>query len=312
MCVDRVGYVKQEQFETRRDEGNGESRRNPPYIFVPSVPPCFIFSWRLGGFYVLLYLLFLTGCVAAPTSTPDPLGGVAEIKLLATVFLSPTPADSERQATQAAVALLPTPIIATAIPSPTPYIGIFLGESGNTGAAQPVFDGARFVTPELVNVAATPAVSCEFAPDTRFGGAWSNEPVVAAALGCAGETAARYDGSAQLFERGVMLFIPSGELWAIAPGVPTGRYWYVPQAPPTVASSVSAPEGLRVPQLGFGAFWEGVAGVRDALGFARSEETGTSLIVQRFTGGTLIFDESVGQTFAILGSGGGGTAYGPY
>jgi hypothetical protein len=264
----------------------------------------------LGG--VVILLLLFNACSTAPAATPDPLAGVAEIKLLATVFLSPTPGDAERQATQAAVALLPTPVVATPVPSSTPYIGIFLGESGNTGAAQPIFDGARFVTPQVVDIAATPAVACAIAPDTRYGGAWANEPAVTAALGCAGEDAARYDGSTQLFERGVMLFIPSGELWAIAPGVPTGRYWYVPQAPPTVVSNISAPEGLRVPQLGFGAFWEGVAGVRDGLGFARTEETGTQIVVQRFTGGTLLLDVSVGQTFAILGSGGGGTAYGPY
>ena len=273
-------------------------------------------SLRLCGFsssvILLLVTLYLVGCTAAPTATPDPLAGVNEVKLLATVFLSPTPGDAERRATQDAVALLPTAVQATAVPSPTPYIGIFLGESGNTGAAQPVFDGARFVTPELIDVAATPVTNCEFTTDTRYGGTWSNEVVLVSSLGCPGETAARYDGTTQLFERGVMLFIPSGELWAIVPGVPTGRYWYVPQAPPIVPSSVSAPEGLRVPQLGFGAFWEGVSGVRDALGFARTEETGAPILVQRFTGGTLILDETVGQTFAILGSSSSGVVYGPY
>ncbi len=109
-----------------------------------------------------------------------------------------------------------------------------------------------------------------------------------------------------------MLFIPGGEIWAIAPALPAGRYWYVPLAPPPQAESISAPEGLRVPVLGFGAVWSSIPGVRDALGFARTDESAASVLVQRFLGGALIQDVSVGQTFALLGSGASGAAYGPY
>jgi len=78
---------------------------------------------------------------------------------------------------------------------------------------------------------------------------------------------------------------------------------------------VDAPPGLRMPISGFGAVWKAVDGVRQALGFAITEELSVSLRLQRFEGGALLLDGSAGQTFALVGLpslNGEGTVYGPF
>jgi hypothetical protein len=263
------------------------------------------------GRWVLMAMLGLAGCTSAPPPASDPLAEVVSVKLLATVYISPTPNDAERQATQAAIALLPTPIRATPVPSATPYVGIFMGETGNASieVVQNV-EPARFVT----SLPTPFTTECEIQPDAIYGTGWQNETRVSQTLGCPGETAATYDGATQVFENGVMYFIPSGEVWAVAIGLGGGDYWYVPEAPPAQPEGISAPEGLRVPAFGFGAVWAAVPGVRQRLGFARTDEANVQIVVQRFTGGVMLHDRAVGQTFALIGASGTtqGTGYGPY
>ncbi|MCA9909574.1 MAG: hypothetical protein KC519_13045 [Anaerolineae bacterium] len=267
---------------------------------------------RLAALGVLVMMIF-AACQTAPIATPDPFAGVVEAKLLATVAISPTPDESERQATAAAIALLPTQVRATLIPSQTPYIGVFLGELDDSAAPQPAPDSVILVTPVPLTAATVTAQSCAIPPDDRFGTNWRAETAVTAALGCAGEPAATFQGTIQLFENGFMVFIPGGEIWAFAQGVPSGRYWYSAQTPPPAPEDIVAPEGLRVPTLGFGAVWASLPGLRQALGFARTEESSANIIIQRFIGGLLIFDESAGQTFALLGNNQPqGSVYGPY
>jgi hypothetical protein len=87
----------------------------------------------------------------------------------------------------------------------------------------------------------------------------------------------------------------------------------VTNAPPEQPIGETPPEGLRLPVSGFGATWIGIPGVRQALGFGRTEEAGTPILVQRFLGGLLIQDMSTEQTFALLGvSAATGVVYGPF
>lgn len=261
----------------------------------------------------ILLALCLGACQTAPSATPDPFAGVVEAKLLATVGLTATPGEAERQATAAAVAQQPDIIRSTPVPSPTPYIGVFLGEIGDSVAPQPALDSAIFITAAPLTAATVTAESCVNVPDVRFGTAWQAEPAITSALGCAGEPAVSFDGTTQIFENGFMVFIPGGEIWAIAPEVPSGRYWYTAETPPPPPEDIIAPEGLRVPTLGFGAVWASLPGLRQALGFARTDESAASIVVQRFIGGTLMFDASAGQTFALLGNNQTqGAVYGPY
>lgn len=277
---------------------------------------------RVGRFVSALALIaLLAGCAGAADNAASGASGYATVppdqlvRRLATVYASPTPdADAVRQ-TQ--IAIRPTVDIRPAVLTPTPtiYIGIFLGVE-DAGGGLPVIDPARYqgtLSAAVVPLDATvSAGACTIPVDPIFGASWTSNTDAVAAIRCPIEGAQSYVGTAQIFERGAMYFVPSGAIWSIAIAGGGGPYWFVPQAPPDQPSEVAPPDGLRLPQLGFGAVWRGVPGVRDALGFARTDETASSLTVQRFENGTLILDSSAGQVFVLVGPAESGTAFGPY
>ena len=277
-----------------------------PFPMTRALPPLTLF-WL-----ALLWLLAACAPEAAPTpgdSYPEELP-----RRLATVFLSPTPAESERRATAAAGRPTITVVPPTVMPSPTVYIGVFLGDSSaDDGGSLASIDLATFGGTPIANIPTLEAPTCLIPTDPIFGTVWASNAMIAGALNCAGEPVTSYIGTMQLFERGVMYFIPSGEIWVIAPGgVAGGQYWYVPIAPPDQGWEVPPPEGLRMPTLGFGAVWKAVDGVRQTLGFARTDEQAASVSVQRFDGGALFLDSSAGQVFALVGQPDSGTVYGPF
>jgi len=263
-----------------------------------------------GGVTVLLLLaLLLAACSgepAAPTGTP-----VVEYKLLATLFMSPTPNDAEREATRLAVRAVTPTTIPTQTLEATVYVGVFLGESAD--ASDPVVDPARYQGTLTSGVIPTPLpIVCQFVTDAMFGTVWTTNEAARSALGCAGEPASTVIGTVQFFERGVMYWLPTGEIWTIAPGGAVGGdFWYVPIAPPDQGWTVPAPEGLRMPEFSFGALWRANEDIRQTLGFARADESSLSISVQRFANGALIFDQTSAQVFALVGRE-SGIAYGPY
>jgi hypothetical protein len=122
-----------------------------------------------------------------------------------------------------------------------------------------------------------------------------------------------FTGVVQVFERGVMYYQQGGPIWAIETtndGFPN-RQWFITQALPPVEGDqgITPPEGLKVPVFGFGGVWFGVSGVRDTLGFARTDEQSSPLAYQRFEGGMLFFDANSGIVFILLSD---GSAYGPF
>lgn len=256
-------------------------------------------------------LVFLLGACAPapvlPTPTADFAGqGAVAPKQLATVFISPTPNAAEQQATR--LASSPTPDGAAtdgATPTPTVYVGVFLGDNPES---LPVVNATRFAASGPPTI--TPVFArCPLDVDPIFGERWASEPLVDSSIGCPIEGVVPFGGTTQLFEDGVMYFRPTtGEIWAVVPGGP-GRYWLVPQVPDVVQEPVSAPPGLQVPTLGFGAVWQSTPGVRDALGFAVTEEIEVNVFVQRFEGGTLLYDESTAQVFVLMIN---NDAFGPF
>jgi hypothetical protein len=102
----------------------------------------------------------------------------------------------------------------------------------------------------------------------------------------------------------------TGEIWAITTSGPfAGRYWTVQQSADENNADILAPEGLRVPVRGFGGLWRSVPEVRDALGFARTDEQELAMQSQRFESGLLLLDSSAGLVFALIVD---GTVYGPF
>jgi hypothetical protein len=265
----------------------------------------FVRFWKRITRYALLTTLFLAAC---GTETPTPVAMLPSVmpKLLATVFISPTPNQSQQEATREASTAIPTAPPVAPSQQPTAYIGVFLGE------AQPD-DGGPVIDPALLdNAAVTPtssfdSVRCTIQPDVKLGTAWTADGAALVGLGCPLEFMASYDGSLQIFERGVMYSRPTGEIWAFAPG--DERYWYVPIAPPPSPEIIPPPDGLRQASELFRAVWQSVPGVRDAIGFAQTDQQQGLLLSQRFEGGSILLDSSSGQAFVLFAD---STLGGPY
>lgn len=267
---------------------------------------------RTGISLVLLLLCFTAACSSlnppqsAALSTP-----AVQPKILATLYISPTPNDQEREATRLAVGAQPPTPLPSRTPAPTAYVGVFMGDAGNFDGGASV-DVSRFEGTLAVSLPTLGAPGCAFPVDPVFGTSWTSNAPAVSDLGCAGEPASRYIGTQQIFEHGVMYWIPSGEIWTISPsGGIDGRFWYVETAPPLQEWTVPVPAGLLMPEQGFGAVWKAVDGVRQTLGFARVNEQSASLAIQRFDGGALIRDETAAQTYVLAGRD-SGIAYGPY
>lgn len=257
-----------------------------------------ITGWILCG-------LLLAGCGVLPiggTPTAPPLNPAAQPKQLATVAASATPDDAARQATRLAASPTPDPF-ATDVPTPTPtvYVGLFLGDSA---AGAPAIGSGFGGT-----ATATVVQRCSVPPDLEtFGTAWQDSAVVSRQLGCPVEGTVPFRGVAQTFENGGMYLQPGGQLWAIQSGLP-GQYWVLQNAPGGDIPDVNAPPSELPPAPEFSVMWAGVDGVREGLGFAQFEAVEASIAYQRFEGGTLLWDGDSGQTFALLL---GNQAYGPF
>lgn len=263
-------------------------------------------------------LILLTACQTPPAEPPAALIPSAQPKVLATVFLSPTPDDEQRLATQRAQPAPPTATPTLGAPTATVYIGVFLGEADlPIGGDFPIDPNERPAPAgagdiALQSVTATPVVllDCDIQPDEVFGDRWRQVFEVRNGLGCPIEPSTPFTGRMQIFERGVMYNSPGGQAWAIAPdNEPSGLYWFFPDAPPPQEVNQLPPENLRVPSPTFGAIWLNAPGVSGALGFARLEEQRADMINQRFANGALLYDTSSGQLFALIGD---NTAFGPY
>ncbi len=285
------------QAQARRSEKSGSSGR-----------------MRRAAMILLILSLTLIAACSSLNATPasDVATPVVQAKILATLYMSPTPDDQEREATRLAIRSVPPTPLPTHTPAPTAYVGVFVGESAGVDSNLPLLDTSRLEGTLSPNLPTLGAPGCAYPVDPIFGTTWTTNTPAVSDLGCAGEPSSSYVGTQQIFEHGVMYWIPSGEIWAVAPsGGIDGKFWYVEQAPPDQGWTVPVPEGLQMPEQGFGAVWRAVDGVRQTLGFARVSEQSASLAIQRFDSGALIRDETAGQTFILVGRD-SGSAYGPY
>ncbi len=264
---------------------------------------------------LLCVVLLLAVAACQQTGTQPTVEAVTAVqaKLLATVYISPTPDEADQQATRVALRPTLTAPPPTAPPTSTPYVGVFLQGVNDNQDDVPILDATEVFA--LVPGLATAIPSrCEIPEDPIFGENWHSDPFAGGSLGCAIEPLTSFDGVVQVFEHGVMYYQASGPIWAIETtndGFPD-RQWTITQNLPQVEnpeSVVTPPEGLKIPLLGFGAVWFGVEGVRDTLGFARTDEQPVKLAFQRFEGGTLFKDISSDSVFVLLPD---GRAFGPF
>jgi len=264
--------------------------------------------------WLALLALLMAACQPAATDpTAIAFAPSSQTKLLATVYISPTPDEAQRQATERAQPLTATAEPATVAPTATVYVGVFIGESGSLDDSSALAAIEQIQTQRDAPTAAPDRLAaCPMQPDEGFGTTWRSA-ALAAELGCPAEAPVPYSGVSQLFERGAMYRTPDGELWAVTPrGDPTGQFWYAAQAPAVTVEGVSAPANLRPPGQRFAAFWQSRQDLRDRLGFAQTDEIATTFTVQHFQNGTLLLDNSAAQVFVFIGVSDNGPAFGPY
>jgi hypothetical protein len=247
-----------------------------------------------------LSLLTLTACTGETTPSPTPQAISMEI---ATVYISPTPNEDEAAATRALVTVTSLPPTATVIPTETPYIGRFIGE------AQLEADFVEILTPifapALVDAQPTAnADRCIANPiDTPYLIAWRTNPTVSERMGCPIQGGFGIFGESQVFENGVMYFYPElNAVWAIRvpAGANRGEYDYLENAPEGSTIGMQPPVGLLVPGAAFGNMWLGVPGLREEMGFARTDAQTVPMGMQRFENGTFLLDASAGQVYALV------------
>ncbi|HEX2621266.1 MAG TPA: hypothetical protein VHL11_14005, partial [Phototrophicaceae bacterium] len=255
-----------------------------------------------------LILISTTACTPSGAATSEADTVVVAVKQLATVNIPPTPDAAQREATRRALPVNPTVPPPTATYTSTPYIGIFLGTPNANDNGVPMVD-AGVGAP--TNVLDPQIGGCVVPFDPAFGTGWQSNPSVVRRIGCPLQQRFGFAGNVQVFEHGVMYQrIDTNEVWAIEPGdIGAGKFWYVNQPLAIVPDGIQAPAGLRIPANSFGSVWLTNGEVSKTLGYASTPEQTADLNVQRFDGGSLLLDVTIGQAFILFDD---GDAFGPY
>ncbi|MEQ8674091.1 MAG: hypothetical protein RLP44_27680 [Aggregatilineales bacterium] len=205
--------------------------------------------------------------------------------------------------------------IADLIPFVTPVPTGFL--SGNpvqptlSNAIQPTPVNLPTVTPAAGSILATPVpISvCQFLPTGGFGQIVFNEPNLPVQIGCpvgSPPVTLNVASAVQTFERGIMIWVETAP-GAIYVFYNTGTFQrfddtYNASTDP-VSGGETPPNGLFEPVRGFGKVWRTFNGVRDGLGWATGQESGTSAVIQDFLQGRMMYVAPRTDTFIIISPG---------
>lgn len=250
-------------------------------------------------------MLLLAACqppAVVPTATP-----VVIAKYIATAYISPTPNAEQIAATRAVITPSPIPVTNTPIPSPTAYVGVFIGQAPREEGFRPI------TTPLFAGSSSSPTPDSERCRTPVYVGylqAWETAPDVSRSLGCPIQDNFGFFGQVQVFETGAAyLNENTREVWFIATGGSTPRYWYQ-AAPPTVSTDdILPPPGLRTPTGDIGSLWASTDDLREAVGFAQTGEQEIGINIQRYESGSFLLDVSIGQFFGLTND---GMVYGPF
>ena len=279
----------------------------PKYLVVP-------------GNVLLIMILCLAGCTTT-TPTPNPDGPVLTgfntlPKALATIILSPTPNEPQAQATidhrRPTVTLAP----ATFTPTPTPYIGVFMGQSTfSAGSLLPT--GTRPVAVVTAPPGSgRPSVSdnnnnapsdCSISPSPVFVNAAKNQ-ALSGRLGCPTGDPYTVQMVAQAFEKGFMFWRDTKEIYVVSTaalrnGSTTDTFWRVVDSwndtLPANDPGQIPPAGLLQPVRGFGFVWRNNASIRNNLGWALSQEQPFSSTWQNYQHGWMMTSNN-GAVLALI------------
>jgi len=245
----------------------------------------------------------LSGAANNATATPPAIA-----KVLATVFISPTPNPEQAAATRQASSPTPLPPTLTIIPSETPYIGIYVGDA-------PRDEGFAVITEPLfgddvpVDPTANPEV-CSIPIDSPYVTAWGTNSIVNRRLGCPIQVGFGFFGEAQLFDTGVMYHRPeTGEIWAVLADPGRSEFFYLENPGEASTTGIEVPLGQQLPRGIFASMWLGVQNLRNRMGFPQTEVQEVAMGLQRFENGTFLLDATSEQLYALIVD---GTVYGPF
>jgi hypothetical protein len=270
-------------------------------------------------FSLVIMLWLIVGCTnAAPTPDADAaiLTGFDTLpKALATIALSPTPDAPQVRATidsRRPTETLPPP---TFTATPTPYVGIFMGDSTfSAGSILPTGTrGPRVVTvaPQTPTRGAPAQGGNPTAVAVAGGGTARNCPVqaaqqfvkasgnaaVAQRLGCPRAAPYTVNLVAQPFQTGYMFWRDTKEIYVLSTGgiqkgASTDTFWRFPdnwdESLPASDPSQVAPAGLIQPIRGFGYVWRSNATVKNSVGWALAPEQPFTSMWQDFERGWLM------------------------
>lgn len=261
---------------------------------------------RIITFLLFVALVGILPACQSGESTPEATAVVA-VKQLVTVEIPPTLSIEQRFATQQAQPRTPTPQPPTPMPSPTPYVGVFIGEAQSVDELPSIDD----LIGEPVAIDEGLESQCEIPTDPAFGENWQRDASIVRQLACPLQERFGFAGQVQVFERGVMYSRDgTSEVWAISPGrIDAGEYWFNSNPLPFSTEGMQAPEGLTIPTDLLGAVWLSQPEIGNTLGYAITPQQTADLNIQRFEGGTIFLDVTVGQVFVLLVN---GDAYGPF
>lgn len=259
-----------------------------------------------NGLITLLLVLLAAACnPQAVTPTPPVTLGMQNPKVLVTVYISPTPPVRETSTPVPGVPATPSgPPTAT----PTPYVGVFLGET-----AEIAIEGTYVVPtslPRPIDVA-TPASAdtpaCSTPPAPHFQDVWARNAALNAALGCPVNAGFGTRLVYQPFEHGHMFYHDTGDIYALSTqsiqtGGQTDIYWQIADTwqedQPESDPNLTPPEGKMQPIRGFGNAWRNTPLVRNALGWATAPERWIDGHWQDFEGGWMVLGPN-GQVFGF-------------
>ncbi|NPV68377.1 MAG: hypothetical protein HPY64_14640 [Anaerolineae bacterium] len=284
---------------------------------------------------MLAAVLLAVGLAACRPTAPGPLSEtLIAPRQLATVIISPTPVRTlvVPPTPTPVPSATRTPVPPTLTPSPTPYVGVFLGD-GSVPLILPTASLAALVEitllpptplggalpptyaiPTMPGMAVAAGGPCSAEVAAPFAAAIAARPEVGAALGCPLGPPETIFMAHQPFEQGVMFWWSTGEIYALSLQPVSGvanPFWRVAdqwqEGMPQDDPSMTVPAGLLQPIRGFGLAWRTNAQIRTALGWAVSNESGYTGMFQRFSGGA-IFTAPENAVYILIGDGAPGSA----
>jgi hypothetical protein len=232
-------------------------------------------------------LMLLAACRAQPAE--EEAFVVADLfatpgKALATVELSPTPIPS---------ATIPNLLTPTPVPTlPLPTVVVLQQPTLPIGSPGPT------PTPQTGTTPTPTPLTCERLPSMPFAPIWQNFPQSRSLVGCPVGELEDVEGVFQLYEHGAMfwrqndqsIFVLS-EL-AIRQGQETDSWWHMDdtfvEGEAEIELPLEPPEGLIQPRRGFGKIWNNNAFIREAVGWAVSEEESIVSVWQTFDNGWMM------------------------